>query len=237
MGLRGPKPVDVRGLRTEAVQWAVFLYTLRDGQPGRIVHVKWNPQLKVSSGALSITKDDGVVQLGKIKGKIVARTSQVLKTIPIPVADAARELPPEMRTKDWVIFRPVSPAPEIWELLKRARSIREIREASRRIRKWLSQCRPDGHWWLPGEPIDIPDALDLYADKILSGKRLPNYAKTNRPRSDDKRIEFFSKILAGARVGIAPITAAKRLSRWHWPKDWYSREAEELRRISEGEQT
>jgi len=131
-------------------------------------------------------------------------------------------LPPRMKTKDWVIFRPVMPAPEIWKLLKQARSVEDIRKASRGIQKWMTkQFGPGVGRWLPGSPpVEFTNALNLYAEKLLSGKRLPSYAKTDRPSSDDKRVEFLSKVLAGARFGLAPITATKRLSHWHWPRDW-----------------
>jgi hypothetical protein len=75
--------------------------------------------------------------------------------------------------------------------------------------------------WLPGvEQLEFADALDLYANELINSKRLSSYARTNRPTSDDKRIIFCSKVLAGARFGIAPITAVKRLSHWRFSKDW-----------------
>jgi len=78
-----------------------------------------------------------------------------------------------------------------------------------------------GGVYLPGHPaVELAAVLDAHADTLLIGKKLPSYAKTNRPSSDDKRIEFLSKVLAGARLGLAPITAAKRLSHWHWPRNW-----------------
>jgi hypothetical protein len=89
------------------------------------------------------------------------------------------------------------------------------------------QFGPVGRW-LPGSPaLEFPDALDLYAEQFLKGKNLPCYAKTDRPRSDDKRVEFLSKVLAGARFGLAPITAAKRLSHWHFPSDWAEKALDE----------
>jgi hypothetical protein len=159
----------------------------------------------------------------------VYRASEPLSPpIPIPVSKAAQILPSKMKTKDWLISRPVMPQPEIWELLKRARSVEEIRKASHRIRKWMDEeFGPVGRW-LPGSPpAEFSDVLELHAEKILVGKRLPSYAKTDRKRSDDKRVVFLSKILAGARFGLAPITAAKRLSHWHWPRDWAEKPTKE----------
>jgi len=92
--------------------------------------------------------------------------------------------------------------------------------------------------WLPGSPsAEFADVLELHAEKILIGKRLPNYAKTDRRRSDDKRVVFLSKVLAGARLGLAPITAAKRLSHWHWPSDRSEKSAMEYLEWSKTEFT
>jgi hypothetical protein len=77
--------------------------------------------------------------------------------------------------------------------------------------------------------VELTDALDLYADKVFIAKKLPNYPKTDRARSDDKRVEFWAKTMTGASLGIAPITAVKRLSHWHWPKDWVQQQVQEWR--------
>lgn len=167
------------------------------------------------------------------------RASEALgPPIPIPVSKGAQELPVEiMKSKGWVISRPVMPAPEIWELLKGARSTEQIRRASREIREWMTrEYGPGTGRWLPGSPpVELPDALELYSDQLLLGKRLPSYAKTKRPKSDDKRVVFLSKVLAGARFGLAPITAAKRLSHWDWPKDWAEKKKKEYLDFSKAE--
>jgi len=139
-------------------------------------------------------------------------------------------LPEKMKAKDWVIFRPVMPEPEIWSRLKRARSVGEVREASRKMRDWMTrEYGPQVGRWLPGDPpFEFADALDLYAEKLLRAKHLPSYAKTDRPRSDDKRLVFLSKVLAGARLDLAPITAVKRLSHWGFPRDWAEKPLKEF---------
>lgn len=220
MGARGPKPVDRQQLQGNATSWATMLYTLRDGQSGHMQHVKWGPLR--NTGSTKWTS----MQAGR--GNVVVpahtryRSGEALSpAILIPVSDAARKLPVQMKAKGWVIFRPTMPDPEAWELLKRARSVQEVHQASRRIRRWMTkQLRGSGRW-LPGYPaVEFTDVLDQQAEALLTGKKLPGYAKSDRPTSDDKRIEFISKILAGARFRLAPITAAKRLSHWHWRRDW-----------------
>lgn len=158
--------------------------------------------------------------------------------IPIPVSKGAQELPVEiMKSREWVISRPVMPAPEIWELLKGARTTEHIRKASREMSRWMAtEYGPGVGRWLPGSPpLELPDALELYSGQLLLGKRLPSYAKTKRPKSDDKRVVFLSKVLAGARFGLAPITATKRLSHWDWPKDWDERKMKEFLDLSKAE--
>jgi hypothetical protein len=54
---------------------------------------------------------------------------------------------------------------------------------------------------------------------LLRPKGLPNYpreAQTN----DDKRILFFSKVLAGLEFGLTPLTATKKLSHWRCENYW-----------------
>lgn len=220
MGLRGPKPVDIERLQGEASAWSVFFYTLRDGQSGHIQRVKWGPVRK--SGPAKWTRvRSGMGTIAFPAGLKYRESTPLGPPIVIPVSEAAKALPQKMRTKDWVVSRPTMPAPELWVRIRQASSVGEVRKASREIRKWMDeQFGPVGRW-LPGSPpVEFPDALDLYTEQLLRGKRLPSYAKTDRPSSDDKRVEFVSKVLAGARFGLAPITAAKRLSHWHFPRDW-----------------
>lgn len=202
MGLRGPKPVNVDHLRADAMAWAWLFYSLRDGHSGYMQRTKWGAWQKRKS--------------------VRSRTGQpVGPPIPIPVSEEARTLPLRSQTKDWVVIRPVMPEPEVWELLKRARTVAEIHKASQKIRAWMSLQFAEGIGRsLPGDPtLEYCEALNRYAENILIGKRMSSYAKTDRSKSDDKRVVFMAKVLAGARYGLVPITAIKRLSHWHLPGD------------------
>jgi len=197
MGLRGPKPVDPQHLKSEAENWAALLYALRNGEPERLVAAKWKGRT-----------------LNKWELMLVwARAESGTD----PKAEALRqELLRDIKGKGWITSSAVVAAPEIWEQLKRADSVKEIQKVARRIRRWASRYRPRNDW-----ATRLPDTLASNADKVLIAKRLPNYPQApeaKRPRSDDKRIEFFAKVLAGAMLDIAPITAAKRLSHWHSSK-------------------
>jgi hypothetical protein len=197
MGLRGPKPVDLERLKNEAEHWAALLYALRDGEPERLVAAKWKGRT-----------------LSKLEMMLVwARAESGTD----PSAKALRQkLLRDIKGKGWITSPAIAAAPNIWEEMKRADSVKEIQKAARRIRRWASQYRPGSIW-----ETRFPDALVAHADKVLSAKQLPNYPKApeaERPRSDDKRIEFLSKVLAGVMLDIAPITSAKRLSHWHSSK-------------------
>jgi len=206
----GPKPVDVEHLKEEATEWAAFFYKLRDGQPGLMQRAKYattRQQLQRIQRHPRWRKQ-GLPQIGPY----------LERPIIIPVSHASRALPAEMKTKGWTILRPLQPAPELWEQLKRAQTVAGIKKASRGISKWMSREFEDTQ--LPWPPIDFSDALDLYAETLLVGMKLPSYARTDRSRSDDKRVNHLAKVLAGARLGLAPITAVKRLSHWNLSKDW-----------------
>jgi hypothetical protein len=223
VGLRGPKPVDVNHLEAEAIQWASFFYRLRDGLPGLIQHVKWSRfELPTSEAATPIPsgKRKGVPPAGKW-----ARRGELLEApILIPVSAASQQLPERMTAgKDWVIYRPVMPKPAVWEELKRANTVPHVKGAAREIGELRSLFVSSTVW-----AQNPAGALRHYAEGILAAKRLPHYPKTNRPRSDDKRVEFMAKTMAGLTLGLTAITAIKRLSHWRWPKDWSERSLKEF---------
>jgi hypothetical protein len=213
MGLRGPKPVDVKHLQGEAMQWACFLYIVRDGVPGWIQRGKWVRYQPTGSA------------------KWVRGRQPIEAPILIPVSAASQRLPKRMTAeKGWVIFRPIMPKPAIWEQLKRARTVPQIRGAARGIGRLQTAFVSSTPW---GQ--NPAGAFRHYAAGILAAKRLPNYPKTNRPRSDDKRVEFLAKTMAGLTLGLAAITALKRLSHWRWPKDTAEKGLKEFVERSKGQ--
>jgi len=80
--------------------------------------------------------------------------------------------------------------------------------------------------------------IDQVSERATEAIQLPHQhgirlaPEAKRPRSDNKGIESFSKVLADVMSGIAPITAAKRLSHWH-PKEEYLEKTREGRIIHE----
>ena len=115
------------------------------------------------------------------------------------------------------------PKPAIWEQVKRADTVSQIRGAVRGMGELQVHFASSTAW-----AQNPAGAFRHYAEGILAAKQLPHYPKTNRPRSDDKRVEFLAKTMAGLTLGIAAITAVKRLSHWHWPKDWAERSLKEF---------
>ena len=228
MGKRGPKPVDVERLKAEASNWAMFLFTLRDGQSGLIEKVRWAQWQAVRPPAGFSAKHGALAVMTPPRGrrKIRYRTSQILvaEIVPAPqgkkgMQELLSKLSPTLG-KDWVFFRPTYPEPEIWEQLKRARSVRQVRQALHRIRKWWTAQHPAMLPVPTSSESDHPlQVATSYAGELLKAKRMPNYPRSDRPRSDDKRIGFFAKVLAGLMLEIAPATATKRLRHWHFPKD------------------
>jgi hypothetical protein len=232
MGLRGPKAVEVSTLQNDATAWAAFFYTLRDGQSGYMQRIKWE-KLR-NTGSAKWTRLQAGIGGIMLPANTSYRTAKPLgPAIHIPVSEA-RMLQAEMNAKGWHVSRPVMPEPEIWSLLKQARSTAEIRKLSPRIRIWMTrEFGPGLGRWLPGDPpIEFADALELYSEQLISSRRLPSYARKNRPSSDDKRIIFCSKVLAGARFDLAPITAVKRLSHWNFSKDWAEKPLRNLVELS-----
>ena len=224
----GPRPVDVKRLEGEAVQWACFFYTLRDGQPGYLQRVEW-PRFEtvgslIAKGLLGGNPSKEMRKLRSRVGKPMG------PAILIPVSEAAKALPKEMKAKGWFIARPVMPKPEIWERLTKSRTASQVEKAAREIGDFRMLFSSSLEEW-----AQSPDgALSHYAEEIVAAMRLPHYPKTNRPRSDDKRVQFLAKVMAGSTLGLAPITAVKRLAHWHWPKDWAERPLKEFVERSKG---
>jgi hypothetical protein len=251
MGRRGPKPVDAKRLEAEAAQWARFFYTLRDGQPGYAEHTEPGKPGNIIEFLLTATgevqkqlvKTGGAresldsLQVAKEKlhkvsdwvasrsgGDEMDRAKQLSEPVMlIPVSEAARTLPPKMQFLGWTFYSPVMPKPGVWKQLKKAHTSRQVKRAAQEIGDLQNIFTSSSAW-----SRDPAGALSHYAKGIHVAKKLPHYPRTDRPRSDDKRLQFLAKVMAGLTLGLAPITAVKRLSGWKWPKDWAERSLKEF---------
>ena len=205
---RGPKPVDVGFLRQLAYAWAIALYRLRDGQPGLLAKIvrpgPWKPILtpimewnlfmlvvpEAAAGFPARSTEGEVVAVGVVFPEMVKHARQLVKS-----------------KKGWVLTPPMAPKPEMWERLKKACSVADVRQFARDLHKRYRM-------------ISVPQwrALRSRAQDLLRATQLPNYPKSDRQQSDDKRIQFWAKVLAGLMLGIAPATATKRLAHLPLPK-------------------
>ena len=244
---RGPKPVDIELLRILATQWACLLYGLRDGYPGQLHRVEWGPcemvrigkqdipvrKPKRTAGATIIypgSKEQVQTErmLERIRGTLEREGYLYFRPVP-PKREVWRQLKQAERPaqiedffrkiRRWAI-RLYASSRRVSIPSTRAMFLGDTRHPNlgpaARIKEIIRTGSPVA-WYLLPLAISSP-----WAEDILKAKRLWNYPKANRPRSDDKRIEFFAKSFGALTLGKAPATATARwLSGWHWPKDWF----------------
>jgi len=100
------------------------------------------------------------------------------------------------RTRAW------PPEPGLWDALIRARTPEAVRRVCKRWEKWLH----------PGSGLRVyPQRLAKHAREFLKIMRNDRYPRSPRPSSDEKRLDFFARGMAGVDVGISPLTAIDRL--------------------------
>ncbi len=115
----------------------------------------------------------------------------------------------------WQVIPEIPPSPAAWEQLKAARKREEILHAAECIRHWARTVgRTDWQNEFPATMRDHAEAL-LRAKKSWAYPRDPR-----RPTSDDKRVVFLAKVLAGLTLGLSPAYTIKILAYWPWTKDW-----------------
>jgi hypothetical protein len=131
---------------------------------------------------------------------------------PAEIEETERNLT-TMEEEGWEVEWPLWPSQRIWQELKKARSAVAVGKAITALRKWRRQ---NANLLASDDVLGKAETDPLI---LLRAMRLPNYpgdAKTN----DDKRIKFFSKVLAGLELGHKPLTATKKLSGWRCENYW-----------------
>ncbi len=221
------------------MQWSYLLFGLRDGHPNVMQKLTWGPW--TGKGQKQICAGRAVrIQLARIipieAGEIVA---QVFERLTMYAHRTAGEEKPEVEhplyqvieqdislppkwlfglkpTERPVLFFPaVGAQPHLWNGLKNPRSVKDVRQTANEIYRWLTAAVP-GVRHMP----QFRRVLCDYPAELFKARRLWNYPGTDRPTSDDKRIEFFAETLAGLMMEISPATATKKLTRWKPPKLW-----------------
>lgn len=115
----------------------------------------------------------------------------------------------------WQVIPEVCQNRAAWEMLKRAHTEMDIRRAAKSIAHWARRVERSD--WR----TEIPSAIGKHAKDLLRAKKNWAYpGDLRRPTSDDKRVLFFAKILAGLVSGLSPTYAIKVLASWPWTREW-----------------
>jgi len=231
MGLRGPSPVDLGALKLLTTQWACLLFGLRDGHPDLLQRLVWQPWNQTGV-RIGIAGRIGFARIVSARGKEPEKViliheqwvaemtrgsegqSESFAQQPVRHIQEVITLPESSQfgSSGSLYFPPISFKPELWEQLKHPRSMKDTKQTINSIFRWMR---------------DVSDVFETYRlpegqeAELYRATRLWNYPKDKeRPTSDNKRIEFFAKALAGLMLGISPATATKRLSHWKLLQLW-----------------
>jgi len=108
---------------------------------------------------------------------------------------------------------PIMGEPHLWEALKKANNAAQVRRICRRSKYWLKwefEGEINGKHFYSRVPSYCPKALYDKAEKFCEAKLSDRYpGSSERPSSDDKRIEYLARVMAGLSLKspIAPATA------------------------------
>jgi hypothetical protein len=228
VGKPGPKSVELKDLEIEANEWARVLFCLRDGRAGMVQRIAFRPWQSISSEKPGQKISDLIKGTGwegarilKATGKHRVGTALVASIVPAnlkTVSKVSDALNPDIfkslkLNEGWDYTPPILPSEQIWGRLKKATSVKEMRSALRAAQRFLF------HNWKQWHSGSIPCKLQRHATALLKAKQQFNYPKSRRNRSDDKRVAFFAKALAGLELDRSPLYTSKRLSHWRPARD------------------
>lgn len=229
-------------LKLNAVQWFYILKGLRDGHPDLLQAMVWGPwqaagEAQIRAGVAEMILLVRIIPDQQGRHETAARVLERIKMFArktgneppqfeYPLSQKIQQdtlLPDEWQfglssnQRGVLFFPPLPPQPYLWEQLKRSRSVKQMRRTTGEIYEWLLTAVP-GVQNMP----DFRTALCDRAGELFRARDLWNYPRAGkkRPTSDDKRIEFFAKALAGLMLGVSPATATKKLANWDFPKLW-----------------
>jgi hypothetical protein len=141
----------------------------------------------------------------------VAVDQEVKKQLRAELSELVKSVAKNTVEEDWIArhqveidreLRPKVPVSEsqIWRALVAARRVADVRKACRDSQRWLNP-----EWG--GRPY-VQDLTD-HAEKFLRAKQDVYYPR--RDSSDEKRVIFFARAMAGITLGISPSTSVDRL--------------------------
>jgi len=240
LGSRGPKPADSCDLKIATTQWLYVLFGLRDGFAEAIEQpFKWHSGVGEEATEMRQGRSEKIhlarIARGQFGEEIALRTfqrvtlttkesehgdqvvAQVLyervdRNVSIPARSIFGLIQPLVPA---LFFPPVSPRPDLWNSLKKAPSIVRTQHTLKAVSEWFGSS-------FSGMPYEdaFLRALSNGSTELFRVRKLWNYPASDRPSSDEKRLEFFAKALGGLVMGISPATATKKLSNWNIPKLW-----------------
>lgn len=228
MGKRGPRPrsrkehlVEVSLFRSYADNWGLFFYLLRDGAPGYIgktfgeqsqptITVPLKQLLESGEVTVEIPMNPDQTIRGAVKP---SRTSTEIIEPNVPSARLSAPQASALNPKaGWSGMEPTNPRPDLWKKLKNAPNFAEHKQTATETAEWWRTTLAFFVLGLsPSFHENVTDNLHLLASHdLFSAKRLRLYPHSGRPTSDNKRVEFFAKAMAGLSRGIAPATAIEK---------------------------
>jgi hypothetical protein len=240
VGSRGPKPIEIAALKVNATQWFYLLVGLRDGHPDLLQKHVWGPWtgdtgMQICAGRAERIPLVRIIPDGKGSETALVLFQRLTTFANKTAVDEQGQFEhPLYQTieqdtvlsQKWLFglrpsqhpslfFPALSPQPHLWRKLKNPRSIKEVHQIGNAIYEWIVAA-------VPGVSTmrEFRSAVCDHAAELFRARKLWNYPRTDRPTSDDKRLEFFAETLAGLMLGVAPATATKKLSHWSPPRLW-----------------
>lgn len=210
----GPKPADLNELLFYERAWTNVFRGLRDGSPeteeeilggrGVAIFVKQSSQDREK---LFVFRS-GEKPLKRSTNKALS-ASQEWRAIVRKEEKEFEKLETGQKVAR-VRHRAIPGEPRLWEALKRAHNAAELRRICRRSKHWLKwewSGEIEGRHWYQRAPSACPKALYDHAQEFCQAKRDERYPASDRPSSDDKRIEYLARVMAGLSLPN-PIRAA-----------------------------
>jgi len=210
MGRRGPKPVDMKLLNMWEFEFYKAFHRLRDGLElpySRFEKLKWVDRTINQARHKEIKKMSAANYfLNHLKMDPTLTSEEVRKLCANPAnlewaeRGKAREIEWLERQAQPKKIHALAERRDVWNDLVRARTLSSLREVCERWKR-------------------LPDVRGTFAahTHILANTKQFFFMKKRRgrfPRSDyadDSRLEYLARGMAGALVGVSPMTAIERL--------------------------
>jgi hypothetical protein len=193
MGLRGPKSANIGELLFWEGLWFREVFSpLRNGIPGFSVEVlEWPRSRRLPKRSANEELNAERLRCWNKATKEDQRKVRIVSTH----CQFKNSVPAEVH---------------IWNALKQAKTPEDLRSAYKKSKYWFNP-----EWSGRG----YVDRFFKHADLVIKAKNDPRYPSSNRPSSDDKRLEFFSAIMAGITEERSPLTAIDLLRKYKHPSD------------------